>query len=64
MKSPAVGFNKDAKTVTKSVTQTVERTVKEVLEKTIARDSDSGSDSSFVIEEIDIMGWHQVPRLQ
>jgi hypothetical protein len=51
-----------AKTVTKSITQTVER--EKLVEKLVEKNGgQSDSDDSVIIEEISIMGWHQVPSL-
>ena len=44
---------KDVKTVTKSVTETVQITLQNPIEE-------PNSDGSVIIEEINIMGWHQV----
>jgi hypothetical protein len=58
----SVTHQKGAKTVTKSVTQTV--AVEKVVEKVVEKAGEAKPDESvIIIEEISIMGWHQVSCL-
>ena len=57
----SVTHQKGAKTVTKSVTQTV--AVEKIVEKVVEKPGREKTDESVIIEEISIMGWHQVSCL-
>ena len=56
---------KDVKTVTKSVTKSITKSVTEPVQITLQNPvEEPRTDGSVVIEEINIMGWHQVFRLK
>ena len=52
---------KDVKTVTKSVTKSFTKSVTETVQITLQNPiEEPNTDGSVIIEEINIMGWHQV----